>query len=45
MSKLKTKCPKCQSEYVIDPKEIDYQFCCDDCSIVLHPEEYYGEKA
>lgn len=39
------KCPKCKTEYNVNKLDIDYQYCCDDCNIILYPEEDYGKEA
>jgi hypothetical protein len=39
------ECPKCKEKYDIDIYKIDYQYCCDDCSIILYPEDNFGKDA
>ncbi|MED4240649.1 hypothetical protein [Priestia megaterium] len=40
-----TKCPKCGEKYNLCTSAIDYQFCCDECNIILYPYEDYGREA
>jgi hypothetical protein len=39
------KCPKCKQDYKVNPVEIEYRYCCDECNIILYPKEDFGKDA